>query len=191
VNVVAIILLVACLVFAVVAIFQGIADALVESGEKESEFEKKENEYKATLSLLQNKPSNSELRNKVIELGRWLIQHDNMLGEDEIKFQRRRQYSEQSLANDLTICLSGRSESILEPKSVADEIKKLGELVSSNIITREEFERGKSLFLGSPPDKSQKILDVLANLHRLRQQGALSESEYNMKKWDLLSGKLV
>ena len=55
----------------------------------------------------------------------------------------------------------------------------------------EEFEQGKALFLGSTPEKAKKILEVLGSFYRSMKQGDLSEAEYNMKKSDLLSGKLV
>jgi hypothetical protein len=45
------------------------------------------------------------------------------------------------------------------------------------------------MFLGNPPDIAAKTLDILDSLHKLKMGGALSESEYNIKKWELLGGK--
>ena len=138
----------------------------------------REAEYQRTLALLQNNSGNQILRNRVRDLGKWLA--DNYSSK----------YSEQSLTNDLMVCLSGRGGGG-ENSSVAAEIQKLGILLSKGFISQEEFERGKAMFLGSPPDKAKKTLEALGSLYRLMKQGALSESEYNVKKWDLLSGKLI
>lgn len=70
---------------------------------------------------------------------------------------------------------------------VADEIAKLSELASEGAISSEEFERGKELFLGKPPDEAADKIALLRQLHSLHKSGVLSESEFNMKKWDLLS----
>ena len=137
-----------------------------------------ETKYKQALTLLQNNPSNPVLRNQVRNLGKWLA----------LNYSEK--YSEQSLTNDLMVCLSGHGNGG-GGSSVAAEIQKLGVLYSKGLITQEEFERGKALFLGSPPDRAKKTLEALGSLYRLMKQGALSESEFNMKKWDLLSGKLI
>ena len=73
--------------------------------------------------------------------------------------------------------------------SIADEIAKLGELAQQGVITQEEFSRGKELFLGRAPDEAADQVALLRQLHGLWKSGVLSESEFNMKKWDLLSSK--
>lgn len=88
------------------------------------------------------------------------------------------------------ICLSGYGGNVSAP-NIAEEIQKLAELHSKSIITQEEFERGKSLFLGASKDKAHQTLEALVNLHQLMKQKVISESEYNVKKWELLSGKLI
>lgn len=135
--------------------------------------------YKQALTLLQQTPSNQTFRNKVRDLGKWLAQNYS------------EKYSEQSLTNDLMVCLSGHGDGSGGGSSVAAEIQKLGVLYSKGLITQEEFERGKALFLGSPPDKAKKTLESLGSLYRLMKQGVLTEAEFNMKKWDLLSGKSI
>ena len=74
-------------------------------------------------------------------------------------------------------------------RSIADEIAKLGELAQQGIITQDEFSRGKELFLGRAPDEAADKVALLRQLHGLWKSGVLSESEFNMKKWDLLSSK--
>jgi len=98
------------------------------------------------------------------------------------------EWSEQRLANDLATL----SSTVVTPSSsgnIASQVEKLGDLYNKGIITQAEFERGKALFLGSPPDIATQTLNVLDGLHKLKTNGALSESEYNVKKWELLSGK--
>ena len=154
--------------------------------ELESEQVRREFDYKNALSELQKNPSKPELRNKALALGRILVE-----GEKQKQIRNKQhipKYTEQSLSNDLMVCLSGNTSA---PVNTAEEIQKLNDLYSSGIISQEEFERGKALFLGTPKDRSQQILEALSNLHQLKKQGAVSESEYNMTKWELLSGKLV
>lgn len=137
-----------------------------------------ETKYQQALTLLQNNPGNLTFRNQVRDLGKWLTQNYS------------EKFSEQSLTNDLMVCLSGHGDGG-GGSGVAAEIQKLSVLYSKGLITQEEFERGKALFLGSPPDKAKKTLEALGSLYRLMKQGALSEAEFNMKKWDLLSGKMI
>ena len=102
--------------------------------------------------------------------------------------ERARREAERDAVNrDILLYLQKNQSQV----NTTEEIHKLGELFSSGVITQEEFERGKSLFLGAPKDRSQEILEALSNLQQLKNQGAISESEYNMTKWELLSGKLV
>lgn len=76
-------------------------------------------------------------------------------------------------------------------KGVAQEIEKLGQLFLAGVITSEEFERGKTLFLGAAPDKAASAVELLQNLSALKQKGVLSQSEFNMKKWEILSERLI
>ena len=76
-------------------------------------------------------------------------------------------------------------------KSVAQEIERLGQLLIAGVITGEEFERGKTLFLGAPPDKAASAVELLQNLDALKKKGVLSESEFNVKKWEILSERLI
>lgn len=79
----------------------------------------------------------------------------------------------------------------LRRKGIAQEIEKLQHLFLQGVITAEEFERGKTLFLGAPPDKASTAVDLLQNLATLKEQGVLSESEFNTKKWEILSERLM
>jgi hypothetical protein len=74
-----------------------------------------------------------------------------------------------------------------KPIGVADELGKLAALKEEGILTDEEFQRSKALFVGATPDQQSEALDLLRQLHALQRSGVLSEMEFNMKKWDVLS----
>ena len=145
-----------------------------------------EQQYEQILERIKDNPNDNSLRLEARRIGKWLTAH--VPGK----------YSEQSLANDLAAILGTHPGAVkveitnlekLHPVDVAEQVEKLGQLFLKGVITAEEFERGKALFLGNPPNVAKKTMETLDDLYRLRQKGALSESEYNVKKWDLLSGK--
>lgn len=73
---------------------------------------------------------------------------------------------------------------------IASEVERLAALATEGVISPDEYERGKELYLGKSPDQRDEALDLLRKLHGLFKSGVLSESEFNMKKWDVLSRKL-
>lgn len=72
---------------------------------------------------------------------------------------------------------------------IAEEIKKLSLLCEEGILTQEELERAKEMFIGRHPNHVDESIHLLRQLRDLQKQGVLSESEFNMKKWDVLSKK--
>jgi len=70
---------------------------------------------------------------------------------------------------------------------IADELEKLAKLTKDGILTNDELARAKELFLGRPPNHIDQSIQLLMNLKELQKQGVLSESEFNIKKWDILS----
>ena len=151
-----------------------------------------EEQYERILERIKNNPNDGNLRLEARRIGKWLTSH------------LPQKYTEQSLTNDLIAVIGGHPDGKgvvkveitnpekLQPVDVAEQVEKLGQLFLKGVITaeEEEFERGKALFLGNPPDVARKTMETLDDLYRLQQKGALSEGEYNIKKWDLLSGKL-
>lgn len=75
------------------------------------------------------------------------------------------------------------------PVSTADELGRLSQLRAEGAISDVDWERAKDLYLGKRPDARQAMIEQLRGLHDLHSRGALSESEFNMKKWDVLSQK--
>jgi len=74
-----------------------------------------------------------------------------------------------------------------QTKMVADAITHFAELANEGLLTEEELVRAKSNFVGKPTSKSDEIVSLIRQLHSLHSAGALTDSEYRMKKWDLLS----
>jgi hypothetical protein len=92
-----------------------------------------------------------------------------------------RQFREQLSA------LLDRQSSAAGLAGAGNELEKLAELVNRGVLTSSDFERAKGLFLGKPVSQVQESVQLLENLYVLHKQGVLSESEFNMKKWDVLS----
>jgi hypothetical protein len=74
--------------------------------------------------------------------------------------------------------------------STAEELERLAKLRADGILTDDEWDRAKSLYLGRPPQQQDDALRMLRNLHEMMKSGVLSESEFRTKKWELLSTKL-
>jgi hypothetical protein len=94
-----------------------------------------------------------------------------------------------TLSTNLEAALSG-SALARNTNAVSDALTRLSVLKSEGIITEEEFERAKSGFIGSSVEVAENSVGILRQLHSLLQSGVLSESEFNMKKWDILSKKI-
>jgi hypothetical protein len=76
--------------------------------------------------------------------------------------------------------------------SIAIELEKLAALVRTGAITTDEWQRAKNLYLGQPEGKKREhALARIRELHDLQQAGAVSESEFNAVKWDILSRGVV
>lgn len=139
--------------------------------------------YEALLNRLKRHPNDPDLREETLRLGRHLCKVAPF------------EYNENSVMNDINVVCGGKVEvtnpGVLQGSRIAQEIGKLGQLFLQGVLTAEEFERAKSLFLGAPPDKAAAAVDLLRNLNALKQQGVLSESEFNAKKWEVLSERLL
>jgi hypothetical protein len=70
-----------------------------------------------------------------------------------------------------------------------DELDRLAVLAREGLLTDTEWTRAKELFIGKAPDAKASALDHLAEVHKLYREGVLTESEFNLKKWDILSSE--
>ncbi len=69
----------------------------------------------------------------------------------------------------------------------ANALDQLVPLLNDGILTQEEFDRAKDGFLGATVEVRESSVGLLRQLHSLHKSGVLSESEFNLKKWDVLS----
>lgn len=70
---------------------------------------------------------------------------------------------------------------------VAGQLSAMHQLWTEGVLTDEEFEKSKALFLGRSPDQQQVAENNLRSLKQLKDQGILSEAEFAAKKWEVLS----
>ena len=71
--------------------------------------------------------------------------------------------------------------------AAADALDQLVPLLNDGILTQEEFDRAKEGFLGATVEVRESSVGLLRQLHSLYKSGVLSESEFNLKKWNILS----
>lgn len=71
--------------------------------------------------------------------------------------------------------------------AAADALDQLVPLLNDGILTQEEFDRAKDGFLGATVEVRESSAGLLRQVHSLYKSGVLSESEFNLKKWDILS----
>lgn len=74
---------------------------------------------------------------------------------------------------------------------VADELQKLAMLTREGILSEDDWARAKDHLIGVPASQIDEATQLLRQLHALRAQGVLNEAEFNMKKWDILSERLM
>jgi uncharacterized membrane protein len=73
------------------------------------------------------------------------------------------------------------------PPPVVGNLAALTRLLEDGLFSREEWEKAKQLYLDQTPAKHEESIGAIRSLYDLRQSGALSESEFNLKKWEILS----
>lgn len=74
-----------------------------------------------------------------------------------------------------------------EASKAADALAVLTPLLQEGIISQEEFDRAKAGFLGTTTEAQENSASQIRQLHSLHKDGVLTEGEFNMKKWDILS----
>lgn len=149
--------------------------------------------YEDALLNLKQHPNNPDFREMTLRLGRIYSSLANRSIFDEMALMNdinaacaRATVGENTVAN-----VKVMNPSAMGGKTIAEEIEQLGKLFLAGVITAEEFERGKALFLGAPPDKAATAIELLKNLDMLKKNGVISESEFNVKKWEILSERLI
>lgn len=94
----------------------------------------------------------------------------------------------QALTTQLEAFRSG-SLLVQQAGTLSDAVERLAELKQDGVLTDDEFDRAKAGFVGLSVEVAESSASLLRQLHSLLQGGVLSESEFRMKKWDVLSRK--
>jgi len=132
--------------------------------------------YRILLSLLEQHPDSTYLRQETLRIGRVLKRDDPS--------------AEMAILNDISAASSNsvKRESTPAPSlDLPGEISKLSNLMSESILTPDEFSLAKAKLLGSHPDKAAPMAKSLRGIYELMQEGVLSKGEFNLKKWEILS----
>ena len=119
---------------------------------------KAKQDYHDALQRLKRDPNNPDQLEEALKSGR----RYSTLSED---LKGRKAFGEAAIRSDIAAARAGATVKVevtnpiaIGGKSVAHEIEELGRLLVAGVITGEEFERGKALFLGAPPDTRQGIV---------------------------------
>lgn len=87
----------------------------------------------------------------------------------------------------LNLALHNRAVGMNRKSTIAEELGQLLVLKEQGILTEEDWQKAKARFLGGLASKAEESASQIRKLHELYKSGILSESEFNMKKWDILS----
>ncbi|HWL65486.1 MAG TPA: SHOCT domain-containing protein, partial [Actinomycetota bacterium] len=79
--------------------------------------------------------------------------------------------------------------SILGHIQVGSEEAALHMLKDEGVLSENELLDAKNALWGEPPVQFRKMTRMLSELHHLYKEGILTESEFNSKKWEVLSRK--
>jgi hypothetical protein len=92
----------------------------------------------------------------------------------------------EELATQLDLARSGALLAA-NTAATADAAEQLAALLNDGILTQDEFDRAKAGFIGATLEVRETSAGQIRQLHSLYKSGILSESEFNLKKWDILS----
>jgi hypothetical protein len=140
--------------------------------------------YYDSLEQLKQDPTNPNLRQQTLQLGReYADREQDSTGETV--------FDEAHLKNDLDAVCAGAGGVGVVRASASAEIRKLTELLEEHILTPEEWQSAKAQLVGLKENQVDEAVKLLRALHQLVILGGLTEGEYNQKKWDILSQKLI
>lgn len=109
-------------------------------------------------------------------------------GQDERVRVSNRDIGER-LISSINAALTDRERVYVSPAAVgvADELSRLAQLRDTGVLSFSDWEQAKAMFFGKPPSDRDEAISHLQRLHDLHRAGVLSESEFNTKKWEVLS----
>ena len=136
-------------------------------------------EYKKALADSEEDPNNPDLQKAAWQRGRTLVELRRALGLSSTD-PASKLFDETAIRNDIDAATAGR----------ADKIRKLAMLTEEGVITPDERESLKSQ-LATKPSGVQDVIRLLKGLKELEKEGVLTESEFKMKKWEILSRRIL
>ena len=142
--------------------------------------------YQAALAALTDDPADTALRQDALLKGRALTAAGQRLNAGA-KTPRVSVHDELAIRNDLDAIHAGASHA---PAGIADGLARLAALHREGVLTPEELARLKRQIT----ERSSGVEDVirlLRGLKTLEREGVLTEGEFNIKKWDILSRRLL
>ena len=144
--------------------------------------------YLASLKNLEESPTDPVQRKNALALGRQYARVHNKVYQNHIAEGDKEKIDETALMNDIgAACARASGQSV----SLAEEIQKFVQLYKDGILTKEEFDSAKNRLTGVSASHIEDVVQLLRGLHQLKEQDVLSRSEFNMKKWDVLSRKII
>lgn len=144
-------------------------------------------QYEAALAALENDPASIELRRAALAKGRVMTSLYRGLDPKRRGGWAAAAYDETRVRNDID---SISAVPAAATPSYADELQKLAKLQKDGVISIEELENLKAR-LASKPGNVQDVIRLLRGLKDLEKEGVLTQGEFNMKKWEILSKRLV
>jgi hypothetical protein len=145
-----------------------------------------EGAYRDALAALANDPTDTALRQDALRKGRALTAAGQRLNAG-LKKPLVTPIDELAIRNDLDAIHAG---AVHAPAGITEELARLGALHEEGVLTSDEFAGLKRRIT----DRSSGVEDVirlLRGLKALEREGVLTEGEFNIKKWDILSKRLV
>lgn len=144
-------------------------------------------DYQAALKALSRASPTPALKQRALETGREKLRRER-LRQNPKSVARLTARDEAIIRNDIDAACSSGFDRASTPLS--EELAKLYQLKHEGILENEEWLQVKSTMTGGP-DTVDKTIRLLRGLKDLYSEGALTESEFNMKKWEVLSRRIV
>jgi hypothetical protein len=145
-------------------------------------------QYQDALAALESDPTNAALRKAALEKGRVMSGlFRGLRGDANSSDANVALHEEARVRNDIDAVSTLSSGHAL---SYADELGKLAALQKDGVISMQEFDNLKDR-LASKPSNVQDVIRLLRGLKELKNEGVLTPGEFDMKKWDILSKRIL
>lgn len=142
--------------------------------------------YQDALAALTDDPANTALRQEALRAGRALADAGRQINVGS-KTPRVVVHDELAIRNDLDAIHAGAARA---PAGIADDLATLAALHREGVLTSEELTRLKQQITGRSSGV-EDVIRLLRGLKALEREGVLTEGEFNIKKWDILSKRLL